>query len=47
MVLPLLSNYEENVEKVFIQPNLRDLRKIRLEFKNMMMNGLKVECKGF
>jgi hypothetical protein len=47
MVLPLLSNHEENVQKASMQPNLRDPRKVGYEFPDTTLDGLKVVCEDF
>lgn len=47
VVLLLPFDCEEGISRACIQPNLKDLRKIRHEFIDDTLDGLKVGCEGF
>lgn len=48
MALPLPLDFKERIEKAFMQPNLRDSRKIGHKLKDkLILDGLRVESDGF
>jgi hypothetical protein len=47
VALPLPLDCEVNVERIFMQPNMRDLKMVGHEFTDLKLDGLKVRCEDF